>query len=125
MTDGQTELEIFIAPEIGVELLHIVIFADALHVAFGCDKCTLRLGEYFFSLDVGHSGQSRKERIAAVIDYLINQWFQFVRVKIYIRHWYHPFFGSAHSKTCDPSAAPLGAVECLGIPSIPLFAGGA
>lgn len=121
MPDGKAEFEITVAPEVGIELLDIIVPAVALHIAFRRAKCTLRLGEYFFSLDVGHSGQSRKERIAAVIDYLINQWFQFVRIKIYIRHWYHPFFGSAHSKTCDPSAAPLGAVECLGIPSILLF----
>ena len=68
MTDGQTQLMVFIAPEIGVELLHIIIIAAALHIVFRRDKYTLRLREYFFPLDVRHFGQRRKERIALTVE---------------------------------------------------------
>lgn len=75
MPDGKAEFEITVAPEVDIELLDIIVPAVALHVAFGCDKGALRLGEYFFTLDIRHFGKRDKERIAAVIDYLINQRF--------------------------------------------------
>lgn len=75
MPDGKAEFEITVAPEVGIELLDIIVPAVALHVAFGRDKGTLRLGEYFFTLDIRHFGQGHKERIAAVVDYRVNQWF--------------------------------------------------
>ena len=102
MTDRQAELVIFIAPEVGLELLDVFDFSDALHVTFRPAKCTLRLGEYFFTLDIRHPCERDKERIAAVIDYVLDQWFKFIRIKIYIRHLFHPF---SILQTCDPSAA--------------------
>lgn len=102
MTDGQTEFVIFIAPEVGIELSDVFDFSDALHVTFRRAKCTLRLGEYFFTLDIRHPRERDKERIAAVIDYVLDQWFKFIRIKIYIRHLFHPF---SILQTCDPSAA--------------------
>lgn len=41
MTDGKAEFVISIAPEIGVELLHVFDFLIALHIIFRRDKCTL------------------------------------------------------------------------------------
>ena len=75
MPDGKAEFEITVAPEVGIELLDIIVPAVALHIAFRRAKCTLRLGEYFFPFDVGHSCECDKERIAAVIGYPVNQWF--------------------------------------------------
>lgn len=102
MTDGKAEFIVFVAAEIDIELLNVFGFAVALHIAFRGAKCTLHLREYFFSLDIGHSCERDKERIAAVIDYVLDQWFKFIRIKIYIRHLFHPF---SILQTCDPSAA--------------------
>lgn len=102
VSDGQTELIVFIAPEVGIELSDVFDLFVALHVDFRRAKCTLRLGEYFFTLDIRHPSQSDKERIAAIIDYRVYHRFQFIRVKIYVGHWYHPF---STLQTCDPSAA--------------------
>lgn len=43
VSDGKAEFIVSIAPEIGVELLHIFDFPAAVHVAFRRDKCTLHL----------------------------------------------------------------------------------
>lgn len=102
MSDGKAELIVFVAAEIGIELSDVFDFSDALHVTFRRAKYTLRLGEYFFTLDIRHPCERDKERIAAVIDYVLDQWFKFIRIKIYIRHLFYPF---SILQTCDPSAA--------------------
>lgn len=86
MTDRQAELVIFIAPEVGIELSDVFDFSDALHVTFRRAKCTLRLGEYFFTLDIRHPCERDKERIAAVVDYSVYHRFKFIGVKIYVGH---------------------------------------
>ena len=92
VSDGQTELIVFIAAKVGIELLDVFDFPAALHIIFCGHKCTLRLGEYFFALDVRHPSQSDKERIAAVIDYRVYHRFDLIRIEIDIRHSFHPFF---------------------------------
>lgn len=130
MTDRQAELVIFIAPEVGIELSDVFDFSDALHVTFRRAKCTLRLGEYFFTLDIRHPCERDKDRIAAVVDYSVYHRFKFIGVKIYVGHLiiilslvqHIPKLGTFQNLR---SICCARSVEGLGIPQFLSLAGGA